>query len=127
MKATSTTIYTPEQILRILKEHQLLFSAQELCERWKIRPGTLTRWKKQYAPWRKPYTLRDLLIIVLYQGGGRAQDMISYLDYRDHAIYSETELETELRGLERDGFARKEGERWVYNKSRISEEQRFIF
>lgn len=126
MKARSDA-FSPDEIRRILLEHQFLFTAREICAKWKIRPGTLVRWKKQFAPWRKAYTLRELVIIALFYGGGAPAEMLPFLDYRDHVVYSEDEVLTVLKTLQTEGIAVREGDTWAYNRSRLQGEWPFVF
>lgn len=123
----SPVVYSPEDIRRILLEHQLLFTAHETCAKWDIRPGTLARWKRDQRPWRKPYGFRELLIVVLFRSGGTPSEMIPYLDYLNHAVYTEEEIVQGLQRLEEEGIAVRDGNAWRYNRARLQGARPFIF
>jgi hypothetical protein len=108
-------------IQRILLEHQLLSTEAQTCERWGLRVGTLRKWKRERKPWRAIVGPREWLIVALWQageGGVAAAEMIGWLDYHDHAVYSEGEIAAWLDGLVGEGIARREGGRWVYARDR---------
>lgn len=104
-------------IRRILLEHQLIFTEAQTCERWGLGGSTLRRWKRERKPWRVNAGVREWVIVALWQAGGSgvaASELIGWIDYHDHAVYSEGEIAAWLDGLVGEGIARRESGRWVF-------------
>jgi len=118
-----TMDYTDDQIHRILLEGFFFFTAKELCEKWGITPYQLRKWKKQKV-WKTLWTVDDCIIAAIHKGGLHAPaDLIGWLDYRDHNIYSEAEVREMLERLEARGEVKRVGERWAY----VQVEHPFVF
>lgn len=113
-------------IRRILLEHQLMFTEAQTCERWGLRVSMLRRWKRERRPWRVGAGPREWVIVALWQAGGSgvvAAELIGWIDYHDHAVYSVEEIAGWLDGLVGQGIARRESGRWVYARDL----QSFVF
>ncbi len=106
--------FTDDQIHRILLEHHYFFTIAQTCEKWGITRYRLRLWKKRnvYEVFR---TLEDEVLAGIHRGGLHAPAaLISWLDYRDHALYSEGEVRALFENLEARGEVCKEGDRWRY-------------
>lgn len=113
-------------IRRILLEHQLLFTEAQTCERWGLGASRLRKWKRERRPWRVNAGPREWVIVALWHAGERgvaAAELIGWIDYHDHAVYSEAEIEAWLEGLVGEGIARRDGGTWMYARDRES----FVF
>jgi hypothetical protein len=108
-------------IRRILLEHQLLGSEAQTCARWDLPVATLRKWKREREPWRVAVGPREWLIVALWQSSEHsvaAHDMIGWLDYHEHAVFTEAEIEAWLDGLVGEGIARRTSEGWAYARDR---------
>jgi hypothetical protein len=104
-------------IRRILLEHQLLFTEAQTCARWGLGVSRLRKWKRRFKPWRAIVGPREWVIVALWQAAERgvaASELIGWLDYHDHAVYSEAEIAAWLEGLVGEGIARRDADRWVF-------------
>jgi hypothetical protein len=73
------------------------------CERYGVTEGALRRARKELGPAR--LTLEDLVLNGLSaETPTRPLDLKSYLDWLDHAVYSEEEILGLLRSLVRQGL-----------------------
>ncbi len=106
--------FTDDQIHRIRLEHCYFFTIAQLCERWGITRYRLQKWRKRQVC-TVFLTLEDDIIAAIHRGGWHAPvDLIGWLDYRDHAIYSEAEVRELFENLEARGEVRREGDRFRY-------------
>ena len=128
--------FDESEVRRILLEHQLLFTEAQTCARWGLGVSVLRKWKRERKPWRVGPGPREWLIVALYQAaeqagereqGVAASELIGWIDYHDHAVYSEAEIAAWLDDLVREGIAERVGERWRYATSRWVEGRRFVF
>jgi hypothetical protein len=118
-----TTNYTDDQIHRIFLEWYFFFTKKELCEKWGITQYRLAKWRQQ-RPWKTFWTIEDCLIAAIYKGGWHAPaDLIGWLDYRNHNLYSEDEVREMFETLEKRGEVRRKGDRWTY----VQLEPPFVF
>jgi hypothetical protein len=107
--------FTPDQIHRIFLEWQFCFrNKRELCAKWGITPYRLGVWRKQRDPSRR-WTILDAVIAGMFRGGWvTPAELIGWLDYVDHARYSEQQVRGMLERLEARGEVRREGDRWTW-------------
>lgn len=104
--------FSDDQIQRILLEYHFVHTAKEICAKWGITPYRLRKWKKDH---RCAWTLHDCIIAGVYRGGWHdPADLIGWLDYRDHAIYSRDQVLEMFEALEARGELRRQGDRWTY-------------
>jgi hypothetical protein len=106
--------YTDDQIHRILLEFRFFFTIRQICEKWGITPYRLRKWRKRDVC-TVFSTLEDCIIAGIHRGGSHAPaELIGWLDYRDHAIYSEAEVLEMFEALEARGEVRRDGDRFAY-------------
>ena len=106
--------YTDDQIHRILLEWMFCCKAKELCAKWGISRYRLRKWG-QRKPWKKFWTIEDAVIAGIYEGGWHAPaELIGWLDYRNHNIYSEAEVREMFETLEARGEVVRKGDRFKY-------------
>lgn len=122
-----TEHYTEQDKRRILLELRYIYREAELCQKWNVTKYRLRQWKKEANYTYLAPTLRELVIMALHNGKGSIAGMISYLDYLDHAVYSEPELLAVLRGLQVEGIALEAGGDWRYNPDHSRNDTSFIF
>ncbi len=114
--------YSDDRIHRILLELRFLHTVQQTCAKWEVSAYQLRKWKKQRPGWR--WTLEDLIIAAIHTGGWHAPaDLIGWLDYQNHAVYSASEVRELFDTLEARGEVRRDGERFQY----VQLEAPFVF
>jgi hypothetical protein len=107
--------YTDDQIHRILLERYYFFTIRQTCERWGVTSYRLNKWRRRGDLYTVFHTLEDDIIAGVHRGGWhRPAELIGWLDYRDHAIYSEEEVQEMFETLEARGELRRDGARWAY-------------
>jgi hypothetical protein len=106
--------FTDDQIHRIRLECHYFFTIEQTCEKWGITPYRLRAWRKRDVC-TVFHTLEDDIIACIHRGGWHAPaELIGWLDYRDHAIYSEEEVLRMFEVLEARGEVRRDGDRFCY-------------
>jgi hypothetical protein len=121
------TEYTHEEKRKILLEHRYFYKADGLCAKWGITRSQLIRWKKEFNYNYFIGRLRDMAVVVLYNGTHTIPAMIEYLDYLDHSRYTEVEVLELLKSLDAEGIAEKKDDKWFYDKSYSRDDTSFIF
>lgn len=127
MKRHSAFEYTPADVRKILLELRYFYTAQQLSDKWHITPYRLRQWKRQ---WNYAYltgTLRELVIVAVHQGAQTSADVIAYLDYLDHAVYTADEISAVLAQLEAEELVVQRNGHWRYNQLHSANDTSFIF
>lgn len=107
--------YTDQEKRRILLELRFFYTEDEICKKWKLTKSQIRKWKKAANYAYLTVTFREMVIIALHNGTNTTAAMIRYLDYLDHSIYTESEIETVLKGLHGEGIAKEESGLWFYD------------
>lgn len=82
------------------------------CARYRITPAAFRRARATHGPIQ--LTLDDLILSGLRRRRPSTPGALQpYLDWLDHAVYSEAELGARLRGLARRGLVRARAGGWV--------------
>ncbi|MFN8374199.1 MAG: hypothetical protein U0694_15140 [Anaerolineae bacterium] len=119
--------YTEQEQQRILLELRYVYKEAELCQKWNISTSQLRKWKKAANYAYLIGTFRDMLIVALHNGTHDIPGIIRYLDYLDHVVYTEKEIEDGLNALRSAGIARHEDGLWYYDLNHSHNDTRFIF
>ena len=95
-------------------------------EHWAYRPPALPTMP---APkkWEWIGQPLDMLIAALHNGTNKIPNIISYLDYLNHVVYTEKEIEEALNKLRGEGIAKEENGLWLYDLSYSKNDSSFIF
>jgi transposase-like protein len=119
--------FTDEEKQRILLELRYIYNEDELCQKWNISNYQLKKWKKAANYTYFIGTFRDMLIAALHNGTNSIAGIISYLDYLNHVVYTEKEIEDALNKLRGEGIAKEENGLWLYDLSYSKNDSSFIF
>lgn len=119
--------FTTDDKRRILLELRFIYREAELCQKWNLSQAKLRQWKKEANYAYLSPNLREMVVLALHNGTGDIAAMIQYLDYLDHTVYTEAEIEAVLHGLQHEGIAQAEGGRWLYNTAHSQNGTSFIF
>lgn len=118
--------FSDEEIANILLEHRYLAGADAICQKWGITRDRLRTWKRDHLCLRAG--LRELVIVALRAGPVRdPAELVSFLDYQDHAIYTPAEIKGALDALVNEGKAAWRDGAWSYDEARVERERPFIF
>ena len=104
--------FSNDQIERILLEKYFFFTIKETCEKWGITPYRLNKWNKES---HRRWEIEDAIIAGIHRGGWvEPAELIGWLDYRNHHIYSVEEITAMFEKLEARGEMKRDGDRWTY-------------
>jgi len=119
-------VFTEAEIEKILLEHRYLLGADAVCKKWRITRGALRAWKAAHGSPRAG--LRELVIVALVGGPiGDPAELVAWLDYQDHAVYSRREIGRVLAGLVKAGIAVKRADGYRYDRSHARRGRGFVF
>jgi hypothetical protein len=121
------SIYSTEEIRKILLEHRYIYTADELCEKWSITKYQLRKWKQTFHYTYFIGTVRDMLVVAVHSGATSIKDMQNMLDYLNHCLYSEVEIVEMLKELQAQNIAINENGLWLYNQAYSKDDASFIF
>jgi len=119
--------YTDGDKRRILLELRFLHTEDTLCKKWNLTKYRLGKWKKAANYAYLTPTFREMVIVALHNGANTIPRLISYLDYLDHAIYTEAEILKALHDLRAEGIAREDSGLWLYDQAYSQNDTSFIF
>ncbi len=121
--------FSDAEIRSILLEHRYLATADAICAKWGITRSRLREWKRDHGFAYVRGDLRELVIVALWSGPAREPaDVVSFLDWQDHAVYSPDEIRRVLDALVVEGRAVRRGGAWHYDKKRLARSRRpFVF
>ncbi|MCQ3930642.1 MAG: hypothetical protein DPW16_09285 [Chloroflexi bacterium] len=121
------TLYTEEEKRRILLELRYFYTEAELCQKWNLTRYRVKQWKKAANYVYLIGTLREMVIVALHNEASSIPAIISHLDYLNHAVYTEAEIEPILNGLRAEGIAQEQAGVWSYNRAYSKDNTSFIF
>lgn len=121
------TPFTDEEKRRILLELRYFYTEAELCRKWKLTRYQVKQWKKAANYAYLIGTLREMVIVALHNGASSIAAIIGYVDYLNHAVYTEAEIEPILNGLRAEGIAQEQAGVWSYNRGYSKDDTSFIF
>ncbi|GIK65635.1 MAG: hypothetical protein BroJett018_34290 [Chloroflexota bacterium] len=121
------TPYTEEEKRRILLELRYFYTEAELCQKWNLTRYRVKQWKKATNYAYLIGTLREMVIVALRNGASSIAAIIGYVDYLNHAVYTEAEIEPILHGLREEGIAQEQAGVWSYNRAYSKDDTSFIF
>ncbi|MBZ0319602.1 MAG: hypothetical protein K8L91_24540 [Anaerolineae bacterium] len=124
---TSNVDYTDEEKRRILLEVRYFYTEAELCQKWNLTRYRVKQWKKAANYTYLIGTLREMVIVALHNGASSISAIIGYVDYLNHAVYTEAEIEIILNGLRAEGIAQEQAGVWSYNRAYSKDDTSFIF
>ncbi len=124
---TSNMEYTEEEKRRILLEARYLYTEAELCQKWNLTRYRVKQWKKAANYAYLIGTVREMVIVALHNGANSIPAIIGTVDYLNHAVYTEAEIETLLNGLREEGIAQEQAGVWSYNRAYSKDDTSFIF
>jgi hypothetical protein len=120
--------FSDEEISSILLEHRYLASADAICEKWGIPRSRLRTWKREHRFEYLRAGLRELVIVALRAGPVRdPAELVTFLDYQDHTIYTPAEIRGALEALVKEGKAVERDGGFHYDEGRLTRERPFIF
>lgn len=105
--------FTEEEILRILRLRAIgkYPTVRALCAEHGISPARLRGWRQLEE--RLTWELEDWVRSALVVGAATVEDMISWIDWRNHMLYTREEVSAELSRLAARGAVCAEaGGRW---------------
>jgi len=119
--------YSREERKKILLENRYLYTEDQLCERWGISEHRLKKWKEEFDYYYFMGSLRDMVVVALYNGSNTIPAIINHLDALNHARYTEDEVLELLEGLKAEGIAKEKDGKWFYDKRHSEDGASFIF
>lgn len=119
--------FTRDQRRKILLEHRYVYTAGELCARWRVSRYELRKWKREFDYPNFTGDFRDWVIAAIHRGIDTLPGIIDYLDFLNHCRYSPEEVLEALRELESEGIAEQRGERWIYGRTPRAGSPSYIF
>lgn len=127
MKSGTIRDYSPADIRKILLELRYFYTVKQLCAKWHITPYRLRQWQQALRGTPPIADRRELVIVAVHQGARTCADMIAYLDYVDHAVYTPDEINAVLDQLEAEGIALSHNGEWRYNQLHSVNDTAYIF
>jgi len=121
--------FSSDEIRSILLEHRYLAGADAICAKWGITRSRLRAWKRDHGFEHLRAGLRELVIVALWSSPVRdPAELVSFLDYQNHAVYSPEEIGRVLAALVAEGKAVRRAGAWHYDKKRLARAPRpFVF
>lgn len=119
--------YSAEEIRKILLEQLYIYTADELCKKWRISRYRLRKWKQAFNYQYFIGSVRDMLIVAIHSGATKINEIRDILDYLNHCLYSDAEIVEMLEELQAQGIAVDNNGQWLYNKAYSKDDTSFIF
>lgn len=121
------TVYTDEEIRKILLEHRFLLTLDEVATKYGLSRYRLRKWKREHSFGYLRIADEEVALAGLYQGITTIPLLIEFVDYVHKSRYTEPEMREMLGGLVHKGMVRTDGNLWSYNHDRLREGRGFVF
>lgn len=119
---------TPAQKRSLLLEHRFRIDNRkidDLCSKYDIGKSALQRLRKELG--HQLASEEEMVVAGVYEGAHTIASLIGYLDYRDHARYSEPEVRGFIDNLVQIGVLVDEAGEWHFARGAPAAENRFVF